>query len=151
MRNGEGKTSVITIIWVFFAGFLSFFPSTLHSQPKDEIFQQFFADRRSEIEKISNNPELMKKYILIQENLNIRDKDGKTLLHYAAQKGYLDIVKLLLERGADINAKDIDGKIPLHYAVLYHGTADFIIFLIEKGANFNWLIPDYGARDKDKA
>jgi len=153
MRNGKGKTSVI--ICVFFAGFFSLFPSTIHSQPNDEIFQQFFADRRSEIEKVSNNPELMKKYILTQKDVNIRDKNGKTLFHYTAQKGYLDVVKLLLEKGADINAKDKEGRTPLHDAISYHGTADFIIFLIENGANFNLTdkkgnIPLYGLAFGDR-
>jgi len=130
---------LIKIIIYFFAVFLSIFPATIiHSQPKDEIFQQFFTDKRTEMEKVSDNPELMRKYILKQKNVNIRDKDGKTLLHYAAQKGYLDVIKLLLEKGADINAKDKDGKTPLHDAIIYSGKSyELITFLIEKGADFN--------------
>ncbi len=35
---------------------------------------------------------------------------GWTPLMYAAEGGSLDIVKLLLNKGADIKAKDNDGK-----------------------------------------
>ena len=30
----------------------------------------------------------------------------KTALHFAAQRGHLDVVTLLLDRAADVNAKD---------------------------------------------
>lgn len=39
-----------------------------------------------------------------------------TSLHRAAYAGHLDIVKLLLERGADVCAQDADGCTPLHKA-----------------------------------
>ncbi len=39
-----------------------------------------------------------------------------TSLHRAAYTGHLDIVKLLLERGADVCAQDADGCTPLHKA-----------------------------------
>ena len=35
---------------------------------------------------------------------------------YAAEKGHIEIVKLLLDHGADINAKDKDGKTALDLA-----------------------------------
>jgi len=47
---------------------------------------------------------------------NVKDKVGETPLHYAAERGHLDVVKLLLEHGADPNVQDNDGWTPLHYA-----------------------------------
>jgi len=48
--------------------------------------------------------------------INIRVK-GNTALHIACHRGYLDIVKHLLDNGADKNVTDNDGDTPLHYAV----------------------------------
>jgi hypothetical protein len=46
----------------------------------------------------------------------ITDAMGKTLLHYAAQKGHDKLVTYLLSKGADANLKDKDGKTPLTLA-----------------------------------
>ena len=35
---------------------------------------------------------------------------GMTSLHYAAEDGYTDIVKILLDHGANVNTKDNIGK-----------------------------------------
>ncbi|WP_264336995.1 ankyrin repeat domain-containing protein [Wolbachia endosymbiont (group B) of Chorthippus brunneus] len=51
-------------------------------------------------------------------NVNAKDKDGKTPLHYASQSIYsLDIVRYLISKGADIDVKNKDGKTPLDLAV----------------------------------
>ena len=42
--------------------------------------------------------------------------NGKSPLHYAAQFGYTDMVKLLLDAGADPNMSDSWGLTPLHWA-----------------------------------
>ncbi|XP_074654155.1 uncharacterized protein LOC141908163 [Tubulanus polymorphus] len=42
---------------------------------------------------------------------------GKTSLHLAVQKGYIDMVRLLSSRGADIDAVDSTNRTPLHIAV----------------------------------
>ncbi|RYP25263.1 hypothetical protein DL765_000144 [Monosporascus sp. GIB2] len=41
----------------------------------------------------------------------------KTALHSAAMRGHLDVVKLLVEHGADILARDCDGNCPMQVAV----------------------------------
>lgn len=48
---------------------------------------------------------------------NVKDDDGLTPLHEAAQYGHLDIVEYLVEqRGADVNAKSEAGQTPLDLA-----------------------------------
>ena len=81
---------------------------------------------------------------LIEEvtNINIKDNKGETPLHIAVDKGHLEIVKLLVEKGADINARvsyPPDGKweggTALHYAI--ESDLEIAKFLIEKGADAN--------------
>ena len=40
----------------------------------------------------------------------------KTALHWAIRRNHFEIVKLLLEYGADIDARDSKGQTPLIYA-----------------------------------
>lgn len=44
---------------------------------------------------------------------------GRTVLHDAAIKGFLDITEYLIDSGADINVKDNEKKTPLYYAQKY--------------------------------
>ena len=47
---------------------------------------------------------------------NFQDKDGKTPLIMAVIKGNKDIVRALVNIGADLNIKDNDNKTALDYA-----------------------------------
>ncbi|KAL8621929.1 hypothetical protein ACOMHN_046133 [Nucella lapillus] len=44
-------------------------------------------------------------------------KTGATALHVAAAKGYITVMRVLLQAGVDINSCDADGWTPLHAAV----------------------------------
>jgi ankyrin repeat protein len=67
-------------------------------------------------------------------DINIRS-DGYTPLHLALLCGRFELVKMLIERGADVNAKsDQEDLTPLHLAIVI-GNIESITLLIEKGAN----------------
>ena len=76
---------------------------------------------------------------------NLQDRGGETALHWAAARGYLEIVKKLLEsENIDINITNIDGRNALHSIFddeedlfdLEHVEA-IMKLLIEKGININ--------------
>lgn len=48
--------------------------------------------------------------------VDLRDDEGRTLLHVGAGEGHLFIVMLLLSKGADIQARDARERTPLHLA-----------------------------------
>lgn len=67
---------------------------------------------------------------------NEKDDDWCTALHWASEKGYNEIVKLLLEKAADVNARDIDGSTSLHKASK-KGHVEVIKLLLDKAADIN--------------
>lgn len=89
---------------------------------------------------------------LMQEGLNMnrgyRSLDGfDTPLHYASRVNNFNIVKLLVEGGADVN-NDKDGEnLPLCAAV-FNQSEIIVRYLLEHGANANVMYRDYkGGKD----
>ena len=70
---------------------------------------------------------------LIERGADV-NKTGWTPLHYAATKGHLAIMKLLLEHHAYIDAESPNKTTPLMMAAMY-GTLDAVKLLIEEGAD----------------
>jgi len=60
-----------------------------------------------------------------------------TLLHEAAMKGMIAVVKFLVFQGADVNAKNRYGYTPLFYAALGTRSITTMKFLIDTGADVN--------------
>jgi len=67
----------------------------------------------------------------VDSSLEIKDKNGNTLLHLAAFGGHLDIVKYLIEKGADLHATNKNNGTPLH-AAASNGKLNVVEYLIEE-------------------
>ncbi|MDD3587744.1 MAG: ankyrin repeat domain-containing protein [Thermoguttaceae bacterium] len=65
-----------------------------------------------------------------------KKSDVEPSLFREAERGNLQKVKSLIERGAGVNAKNKEGETPLHCAA-EEGCLDVVRFLIENGANVN--------------
>ncbi|KAI8379382.1 ankyrin repeat-containing domain protein [Radiomyces spectabilis] len=81
---------------------------------------------------------------LIEEDhasVNSCDADGITALHYASDRGHMDMVKLLIQLGADINARSNDQETPLHYACISE-QLEVAEYLVQQGC-------DVSAKDAD--
>ena len=83
--------------------------------------------------------EVVKKIIRSGFNVNTKDNDGKTALHYAVANGNLEIINLLLNRGAKINAKAKDKRTPIWMLETDDENLVMTILrlLISKGADVN--------------
>jgi len=69
-------------------------------------------------------------------DVNAKNNDGATSLHYASWNGHTELAEALIAKGANINAKDSGGDTPLHWASA-NGHADVTKALIAKGADIN--------------
>jgi ankyrin repeat protein len=95
---------------------------------------------------INNSDEVIQ--LLNSEPSQVRalDVDGSTPLHVAAYRGYPDMVKLLIDNGAEIDRPDKHGFTPLAEAVLAGGQPQtrraIVTSLLRAGANPRFTLPD---------
>lgn len=109
-------------------------PGSYNSSEKEEPEEGLFVmcldgDISAVRETLDRRPEL----------INTPDADGNTLLHYAVSTDNLEMVKLLVEHGADVNAKDCTGQYPTDYVDSY----EVHQYLLDNGGKAHILLPSH--------
>ena len=65
--------------------------------------------------------------------VNAKDDRNCTPLHFSVNKGDVELVRFLVDKGADMTARDADGDSPLHWAALY-GKPEIADLLVSRAA-----------------
>jgi len=117
-------------IFFFTLWFASMLPLFVGYYKSEDFFD---AVRSGNIEKV--NRLLLKSPALLKAKTEGVWNDD-TALHLAAAAGNNEMVKFLLQKGADVNAKDTACITPLHLAAL-HGSESVVESLLAAGASMN--------------
>jgi len=72
-------------------------------------------DINSKLLENCNDINSVVKYLDLGADINTVNRAGKSCLHYACMKGDISLVKLLLQRGANVNLTTIIGRTPITY------------------------------------
>jgi ankyrin repeat protein len=67
-------------------------------------------------------------------DVTLKGNDDKIALHYAAMAGKLEVVKCLIEKGANVKAINKYGQTALHYAAMA-GKLEVVKCLVDNGAD----------------
>eukprot|EP00466_Bigelowiella_natans_P001009 jgi/Bigna1/88462/estExt_fgenesh1_pg.C_320078 len=85
------------------------------------------------MDKLMQDSDMMQK-TFVGKDVNQRDGEERTPMHWACAGGHVDVAKILLENGADLGALDSKGNTPLHYATGY-GQPDAAKLLLDAGVD----------------
>lgn len=99
-------------------------PNCYGMNGRPALFTYVWRDNKARVEKL----------LAHGADVNVRDADGDTALHGAAQTGNVEIMGLLLDKGPNVNAKNKVGGTPLMWAAVF-GNDDAARVLLANGAD----------------
>ena len=128
-KNRKAGVNIYTCIMISLFVFAIMCPSNGYSEDLNEALIK--AAWSGDIVKV--------KELLANKGIDVNsrmDKSGWTALILASTEGHCDVVKALLENGADVNAKDVVNNTALMCASM-NGHTDAVKLLLANGANVN--------------
>lgn len=130
-----GRRSVSICGWIFAAGML------FHCQTNQPRKINSAAEIALKGAFANRDDAKIREAVKDGARVNIRNRDGSTLLEYAVSTGDKNLVELIVDRGADLNATT-RGFTPLMSAA-WNGRVEIMRILIKSGADIN-ARDDYG-------
>lgn len=127
------------------------FPSRIHAEERELILEQSIKNQQQHdlnkklIEACEEGLEDSVEqaidqganaHLLTNEQLHFYDNHENSPMHFAAQKNHLEIIRILLQRGAQIDARNRKRETPFHWACAF-ADIDLIEFMIKHGAGIN--------------
>lgn len=85
-----------------------------------------------------------------KEDITFINENKLTCLHLAVQINSAEIVRALIEKGADVNAITERGVTPLHLAIVKKQPEEIIKVLLENGADYNIKEANFSAMELAK-
>lgn len=83
----------------------------------------------------TGDAEMIKKFLNQGININATNKKGETALIIAAKKGFVDVIKIIVDNDADLTIGDNNGRIATNWA-FGNGNIKTGSYLLEKGADY---------------
>ncbi len=122
-----------------YSGMMGIRQSTLSSSVPNKQIQPNSSSSSSEVclrnAALSSDKVMLEDAINNCADINGPDETGQTALHFAADKGCIDCLNLLLNAGANVNAIDQDGIGVLQTAVIAGIDVEGVRVLMEAGAD----------------
>ena len=104
--------------------------ATAEQLPRRDIFGPLFGGAYFGLTPI------VTKVLKVGCDINAMDSDAKTPLHWACERGHLDVAALLIHNGADISGQCFDGRTGMHLAV-QNNHVPLVKHLLALGVNPN--------------
>ncbi len=102
------------------------------------IVEEFTKSKKSPLFYMVKNDKQFSEYIftylidVLEADLDIKNEEGQTLLMYCIEKGYLNMIDMLISNDCDIDLQDNVGMSALHYAV-YNLDSNLVRLLLISG------------------
>ena len=106
----------------------------------DTLIDDFIKHRKSPLWYMVKNDKEFNEFIftylidVYEADIDTKNEDGQTLLMYCIEKGYLNMIDMLISNDCDINLQDNVGMSALHYAV-YNLDSNLVRLLLLSGIN----------------
>ncbi|XP_069132753.1 myotrophin-like [Argopecten irradians] len=99
-------------------------------------------DEKGGLQWAIQNGDIARVNELLKQGADVNEvTNSRTPLHFAADYGQCEVIKILLEKGADINAPDKYDITPL-LAAIFEEHTECVELLIKEGASTNGKTPD---------
>lgn len=103
---------------------------------RDELKDRTVLSYVAQLNQDESHYEVIETLLENGADVNAKDHDGKTALHFLAYQSNLKVVQLVLKHGADVNARDNTGRIPLSEAISFDNY-EIVRLLVSNNSNVN--------------